>query len=304
MKKAFAIYVVVCGIVLWALCRAAFAAEAGFVVPRVFAPTAGYQSKVMLDVQTIPVGDYEKIFYFWPVPTIDNSQELSENANRWIRGASARKTFAYLGQSSVDSRGESTSGVMYNKKKATGYIGYGQDLLYTHIAGIPAVTQGIAMIWVKLTNNNYTVSEHSIVRCGTAGATNAYLDIGISNNMAKPLIRFTSPSAGTTNEVVCNNAIPLNQWVHLAYRSDGSSWSIYTNGKIAAISVARGSNAGEWFGDCFYASETQSRNFRVGFFHNSYYLKGYWDDLRIYENRIDLGLITNVYNRTKNVVRP
>ncbi|MBU4480668.1 LamG domain-containing protein, partial [Patescibacteria group bacterium] len=150
---------------------------------------------------------------------------------------------------------------------------------------------GTVSAWIK-TNNSGTINILTSADEATAvyylifKLTSGKLGVQQLNNDTQDLVQ------GTTS-------IADNLWHYVAVVSNGSTYSLYVDGKAESLTVDSGSNSGDWFADTLNRDNLMigllKRTTSTGFFNGSV------DDVRIYNYARTAAQIAWDYNRGKPV---
>jgi len=106
-------------------------------------------------------------------------------------------------------------------------------------------TEGTIMAWIK----PISFGEYSYVFCSADASTNEYLfNFAIEQTTGNPYI-YQRNAADTADYIEANNGVAANEWNHVAWVSDGTSYSIYINGVNQSLTINSGNNSGDWFAD-------------------------------------------------------
>jgi hypothetical protein len=176
----------------------------------------------------------------------------------------------------------------------------GQSLSYDHtqsekvtLASNYTDQQGTISAWVKTASGQTGTSKYIMAYYLTSTTVWDMFAFAVGDGNNVFFQKYTgSPAA---HNVVQTTAALNSNWNHVAGTSNGSTWLIYINGKLAATSVITGSNTGQWAGDIVTAGTKQTG---VGYNHvllSDYYWGGNLDDVRYYNRVLTANDVAQLY---------
>ena len=120
--------------------------------------------------------------------------------------------------------------------------------------GTTDATSGTISAWIRPAASPAT--NHTVISAGTTGNDFGRIVFGLTTSNV-PLIYHAAAStnngSGTTDDYLYGTVgLTANEWNHVAWVSDGSTYRTYVNGvedTTLAVQFGIGANSGDWFGD-------------------------------------------------------
>lgn len=132
---------------------------------------------------------------------------------------------------------------------------------------------------------------HTFFGYGGASTTNpGTLRLDVTRSSGTMSFRFVQRSDGDAafNTVTFALEAEDDAWHHLAVTSDGSTWRMYIDGIERTLTVAAGSNSGNWFGDTTIGSGVIASLGKVVYNgSNTNFLDASLADVRLYDVCLD-----------------
>jgi hypothetical protein len=156
-------------------------------------------------------------------------------------------------------------------------------------------TQGTFMAWVKFTNLDHVQYVASV---GDEGSIESYISF-LRFDPANKTIGIYQRETAKANWVRGTTEIQEGIYYHLVMVSNGTSWSIFINGKKEDLILVNGTNTGKWIGQL-----TSIDNFVIGNAiilppYTIPYFSGNIDEVWLYDRALSISEIQSVYTNTK-----
>jgi hypothetical protein len=169
-------------------------------------------------------------------------------------------------------------------------FGASQYVLHTEGDWRGSDSAGTVIAWIRPTTIN--ALQHFFSSCDQASLTR-YLAFGLATTNNPTVL---SRSDGIAVVVNSDFVATANRWIQVAVVSDGSAYTIYTNGVAGTLAVAAGTNTGDWFADI----DTRD-NFVIGGQLVTSFISGFLGDIkdvRVYSEAKSAAWILDDYNKT------
>lgn len=152
-------------------------------------------------------------------------------------------------------------------------------------------SQGSISAWIKISGTG----NQEIFATSDTGTENYFFGFLVEASAGN--IRVTQKNNDTLDDVSATTAVNDGNWHHVVLTSDGSSYSMFVDGKEEVLTVGSGSNSGDWFSDT-----TLRDNFVIGALVRTSitnYIDGLIDDIRVYNYARSPSQIKMDYNNNK-----
>jgi len=220
-----------------------------------------------------------------PVPReLDSSLvgawDMQERGGVWSDLSSGNNNLTKVGQVGV------TKGLFENCTQFDGASGYLTKAVANYRS---ADSLGSITAWIKL--NALGVAQTIFSSSDTASATQ-YLSLYVSTANK---ITVTSVVGAVVDTVTTTNTLRAGEWYKVSLASSGTAWKLLINGVEETLSVAVGSNSGNWFADI-----TGRDNILIGALKHtsvSNFFNGQINDVKIYSKELSTAEVLADYNK-------
>ncbi|MBI4894188.1 MAG: LamG domain-containing protein [Candidatus Aenigmarchaeota archaeon] len=157
--------------------------------------------------------------------------------------------------------------------------------------------QGSVSMWFKYYGTGDTESLFDVTD-GAASNVDSWIVYQSTGNILHPALIYNDGSVILNSQI--GSAITDTNWHHLVTTSDGSTIRAYLDGTERSLTIAQGSNTGQWFGDLSLNRVTVGAlqfDVTAGF-------DGLVDDVRVYSRPLGLSEVNQLYLTGINQQKP
>jgi hypothetical protein len=129
------------------------------------------------------------------------------------------------------------------------FDGSNDILVYTAANAVSTATQGTVFVVYRMTAVDKSANALvSSMDEGTAAATGFFIE-GLFQTTGKFVRSWHRVASGTVDDVRCDTVLSATTPYLATFRSSGTAYSAWVNGTAQTLTVATGTNSGDWWGD-------------------------------------------------------